>query len=238
MEIVRKEDDKMPKYEALVCLNGGTLPGEDFFRRFLHLPIYAVDGAVGRLLQMRIQPTAVLGDGDSLAALGLADLLLELCIPFIPLPDQNATDFDKTLHYLFDQQMRCILVTGLGGGELDHTFYNLSLMVKWSAKMQLIGLHTEEKKQQWVYVVQDSCELITKPEEIISIIPFPQATLSSTGLRWELNSTSFALPYNSSLRNQALGSQVKIVVHEGTAVVIVSFCHTMLQWPLILKELH
>jgi thiamine pyrophosphokinase len=53
------------------------------------------------------------------------------------------------------------------------------------------------------------------PQEIISLIPFPHARLSTQGFRWNLNDEVLELSKREGARNISMANSVQILHHEG-----------------------
>jgi len=61
------------------------------------------------------------------------------------------------------------------------------------------------------------------PDEIISLIPFPHARLSTNGLKWELEEEVLELSIREGARNRAVSTSLSIKLHEGR---LLFFCDT------------
>jgi thiamine pyrophosphokinase len=193
-------------FDCVVCLNG-TLPSNATFQRLNELPIIAADGAASKLIECGIMPAAIVGDMDS-----IADISSD--ITFIHKPEQNTYDFEKCLQYAKEQGYKHALIVGINGGEYEHSLNNWSIFVKWSRQLQ-ITCYTDGRCGIWV---SQNISIDTNIGEVISIIPSPIATLSSKGLRWELQNTTLSLGNVEGARNEAITEQVDIHLHSG------SFC--------------
>ena len=156
-------------FKAVICLDG-ELPQKDFFSS-LNLPIIAVDGAANSLHSIDIKPTLIIGDLDSYNK-NFFQNVKKICTP-----DQNYSDFEKALKYLFQENLLPAIITGVTGGYLDHILHNLAVFSQSKCIIygdDQIGIMTDE-----------NIKLNLNTNTKVSIIGFPKAMVSSSGLKWE-----------------------------------------------------
>ena len=85
--------------------------------------IIAVDGSANKLIDLGIIPDVIIGDFDSLQAKKIKNVKL------IETPDQNKTDFRKTLDWCIEKNILNISIFGISGESEDHflgNYYTLS----------------------------------------------------------------------------------------------------------------
>jgi thiamine pyrophosphokinase len=188
-------------YRSMLCLNG-QLPEKSFFDR-MNLPIYAVDGALNQLIPYGITPCCVMGDLDSV--LPEYD---DIC-QRIYLPDQNYSDFEKSLRYMDEQGMLPTLIVGLDGGNLAHILYNISVFMQTSQVFYappIIGLSLLKGEKKTL-----TLDIDTK----VSLLAMPEAEVTTQGLYWELDSEPLSFLGKNSLSNRTLIPEVVIEVFQG-----------------------
>lgn len=104
--------------------------------------IVALDGAANACAKTHITPQLIIGDMDSLQ---IDPLRYWPTVQLVTLPDQTATDFDKTLAHLAATQSPPYTVDGFwltSSDRIDHTLNNL--------------LHLAEHPElEWVYTAHD-----------------------------------------------------------------------------------
>ena len=85
-----------------------------------------------------------------------------------------------------------------------------------------IVFYDEEIMEQpkWGSPVSSSLSFAGQKNEIISIMPHPTATLSTKGLKWDLDNKELSILGISSFRNQELGYNIDINVHKGRVLII------------------
>jgi len=188
---------------SVVCLNG-SLPDRSFFEKAA-LPIYACDGALNTLIEMNVRPDCTLGDLDSISP----KLLKEHAV--IHLPDQNFSDFEKTLQYLDTRSLLPAIVCGINGGYIDHILHNIAIFARIKKESlfydpPIVGQILQGKKKYCFKLAKD-----TK----LSLFPIPFAKVSTSGLKWNLQNMSLQFPQNDSSFNRSHQDEVLIEVHEG-----------------------
>jgi len=85
--------------------------------------IIAVDGSANKLFDLEIIPNVIIGDLDSLQNIKNKDIEL------VETPDQNKTDFRKTLEWCIEKNILNISIFGISGESEDHflgNYYTLS----------------------------------------------------------------------------------------------------------------
>ena len=85
--------------------------------------IIAVDGSANKLFDLEIIPDVIIGDLDSLQNIKNEDIEL------VETPDQNQTDFRKTLEWCIEKNILNISIFGISGESEDHflgNYYTLS----------------------------------------------------------------------------------------------------------------
>jgi thiamine pyrophosphokinase len=194
-------------YQSILCLNG-LLPDSSFFLS-LNLPVIAADGAANSLLELGIVPELIIGDLDSFnpsIAMNHKTLHLE---------DQNSTDFQKSLSYLKTKKLLPAIVVGINGGHLDHILNNINIFLETDCILYappIIGYVLKEKTQR---------QFLLPINSKISLMGIPSASLSSKGLRWELNKSNIAFPGNTSCFNRTKESKITLEIYTGTVLVLV-----------------
>src|SRR4051812_4632610 len=91
-------------YRSILCLNGDLPPPSFFLQR--DLPVVAADGAANSLLALGIRPKLIIGDLDSV------DPKILNQYAFLLKPDQNTSDYQKSLVYLHDNKLLPSIVVG------------------------------------------------------------------------------------------------------------------------------
>lgn len=194
-------------YQSILCLNG-DLPPAAFFES-MNVPVIAADGAANRLLDLGIVPQLITGDLDSVRP----DILEHH--PFFHLPDQESTDYQKSMFYLKSHDLVPAIIVGINGGYLDHVLNNMNIFMETNCLLYappIKGFVINNPFRRSI-----SLPLQTK----ISLIGIPEAILSSQGLQWELHSAHLTFPGKTSCFNRTQSPEISLEVHQGAALVLI-----------------
>ncbi len=196
----------LQSYKSILCLNG-TLPGQGFFKT--KLPIIATDGAVNKLINMRIKPNSVIGDLDSL------DLELPQDIEVIQVLDQNKSDFQKALDLIEDRNLLPCIVTGINGGYLDHILNNINIIVEKNCNFYAPPILGYVFKAP--YLFNGRFPIATK----LSLFGMSKARVNTKGLKWNLDNMLLEFPGTNSALNRTEESNIVIEVIEGALLLLI-----------------
>lgn len=112
------------KKNISVILNGQMPTDDTIINQITNSDfIIAVDGSANKLFDLKIIPDVIIGDLDSLQNIENKDIEL------IEAPDQNKTDFRKTLEWCIEKNILNISIFGISGESEDHflgNYYTLS----------------------------------------------------------------------------------------------------------------
>ena len=112
------------KKNVSVILNGQMPTDDTIINQITNSDyIIAVDGSVNKLFDLQIIPDVIIGDLDSLQ--NIKNKNIEL----VETPDQNKTDFRKTLEWCIEKNILNISIFGISGESEDHflgNYYTLS----------------------------------------------------------------------------------------------------------------
>ena len=210
--------DQTQPFDAVICLSG-DLPTTDVLEQIGGRPLIAADGAANTLVQAGIGPEFIVGDMDSVLPetlerlQGITEVVLET--------DQDSTDFEKSLRFAETQLWRRLLIIGIHGGDLEHTLNNWSVLMRHSRAMQL----TAYERGRYAIPLFASTTYHASADETISLVPQPLATLTTTGLVWNLRNESLELGMREGARNRAIGGPVDLEIHHGS---LLFFCSARL----------
>jgi len=192
------------RYRSILCLNG-TLPDPSFFLDS-HLPIIAADGAANTLDHLGLSPDLIIGDLDSVSHSIRSQNKVLFC------PDQNSCDYQKSLSYMKANDLLPAIVVGITGGCLDHILNNINIFLETDSLLYappLIGL-----------VLKNDFRFSLPINTKLSLLGMPFASISSQGLKWELNHAMLRFPGANSCFNRNQSQTVAIKVHEGAALLL------------------
>jgi len=201
-------------FDAVICLNA-KLPEKSIYDSLNANKIIAADGAALKLMDIGVGCDYIIGDLDSFYQDERSALFTTQEI--IHLPDQNKNDFEKILDYCIEHKISNLLITGLHGGELEHTLNNQSILIRYAEKLNLCIYD----QGRYGIPVSESIRFDCKKGEIISIIPQPTAILSSKNLQWELDIFHLEFGHREGARNRAIDNFVEILVISGNYMLFI-----------------
>ena len=112
------------KKNVSVILNGQMPTDDTIINQITNSDyIIAVDGSANKLFDLEIMPDVIIGYLDSLQNIKNKDIEL------VETPDQNKTDFRKTLEWCIEKNILNISIFGISGESEDHflgNYYTLS----------------------------------------------------------------------------------------------------------------
>lgn len=174
--------------------------------------IVCTDGAYHFLVDSKIIPDLIMGDFDSIES-------LPKDIPHLHTPDQNFTDFEKSLMHIIKLGYTDIDVFAANGLEQDHFLGNLSTALKYKKLINIIFFDDN----QTYYFLDKKCKIENVLGKTISLFPFPKATkVKSTGLMYGLNSQTLNIKNNKiGTRNKAIENRIEIQFKKGNLLLFI-----------------
>lgn len=136
------------------------------------------------------------------------------------LPDQEKTDFEKTLDFLIDKGFREVDVYGGSGLEEDHFIGNISTALQLKDKINIVFYSDYSK----FYFIAYNISIYGVKNKIISLIPFFKAEhITTQGLEYPLKNESLTFGQRIGIRNKALTDEVKINYTKGSLLLFISY---------------
>ncbi|MEQ9115365.1 MAG: thiamine diphosphokinase [Rickettsiales bacterium] len=211
----------LKNYNSVIVLDG-TVPSKKLLSKLCRRKhVLCADGAYKKVSNYGLHADFISGDFDS-----LDKNLVDEGIHVNHIEDQNSTDFEKAIDLVRQQQIGPSLITGFSGGEIDHIIGNISILVKFfdkTNKHEFCFLDQDSKGHiKFGMVIHDKFNSELKHKSIISLIPFPEAVVSSIGLKYEMD--ELELKQTSGLlglRNETSSNGgFTITVHKGLVLLI------------------
>lgn len=137
---------------------------------------------------------------------------------FIYTPDQDKTDFEKSLEIIKEKGFKIIDVYGGSGGEMDHFLGNLTVAFLFKEDLKI----TFFDEYSTYFFAPKKLVLEEVKNRMISLYPFPTTEeLTTKGLNWSLNRENLAITSRIGTRNFANENEVTIEFETGNLVVFV-----------------
>ena len=175
---------------SAVILAAGDFPNHVLPLRILRTTknLIVCDGALEELLEYEIEPTALVGDGDSLSE----ELKQRYAHIYHPISEQEFNDLTKATlfarsHLKMDESTHtrprfCYL--GATGKREDHTLGNISLMLYYYRQLSIAPLMLTD--YGWFVPASGTNTFSSFAGQQVSIFNASCKELSSEGLKWDI----------------------------------------------------
>ncbi|MFY7810322.1 MAG: thiamine diphosphokinase [Flavobacterium sp.] len=194
---------------ALLFLNGE--PPNSFILKPYNT-IGCTDGAYHYAKKLPVKLDFVLGDFDSINPNEIEN------IEIIIKPDQNYTDFEKAIQYLIEKKINSVEIWGGSGKEEDHFLGNISVLVQYHKKIEMI-FHTDT---HYFFMAKKVNHFRVKKNKIISLFPLNHVKeITTSGLEFPLKNESLKIGKRIGIRNKSKDKQISIVLKKGKLLTIV-----------------
>lgn len=125
----------MLQYDTVIVANGEPPAHPEALRLLREArTVVCCDGAVSGLMALGTEPTVIVGDGDSITPELAARFADRLC----PDRSEKYNDLTKAVNYCEAQGVRRFAILGGGGRREDHLLGNISLLVGYSHKFDVV----------------------------------------------------------------------------------------------------
>ena len=182
------------------------LPSKEELSRFSHL--FAVDGGLIACHQLSLTPHLFIGDFDSCPK-NLLTLYPHVEKKLYP-KDKDYSDLELALQIALERGFRKAVAFGALGKRLDHSIYNLQLLLKFPLLTSLKNGYEE------VFLIQRETVLSCIPGQTLSLFSLfePAEGVSTKGCKWELQNVCLNHLF-MSLSNEANSHKVHIQCQKG-----------------------
>jgi thiamine pyrophosphokinase len=198
-----------------------------FLKRKGYSILICADGGANAAKKINVLPDYIIGDFDSITKETLKYFTGKSKI--IKVKRQNDTDVEKCIKYALRQKLDDIVLTGVTGNRLDHTFCNLGIVLKFShlAEIKIIS------ENSFLAPYSGNVNIKTCSGETISLYGFNSKTkIISRGLYYPLKNISLPFGVKESTSNLAISEKVKLKI-SGGLIFIVRDLKTIIRHDLI-----
>jgi thiamine pyrophosphokinase len=177
--------------------------------------LICADGGSNSAKQLNLIPDFIIGDLDSSKKSTLNYYREKSRI--IKIKRQNDTDVEKCLKFAIKNKAEEVILLGVTGDRLDHTFCNLGIVLKFFNKIKLNII----AENSFLTAYKNKVILKTVPGEIISIYGFNSKTkIFSKGLKFPLKNIALPFGERESTSNVAISGKVLLKITGGIIFVI------------------
>ncbi len=177
----------------------------------------AADGGMAHAQVLGVEPELWLGDFDSSDA---ALMKQYAGVPRQTHPvDKNATDGELAVEEAVRLGAREIVLAGGFGGQMDHAFAHLMLLLKLKAR-GLAVMSSSGHEEAWP-IVDGAVQLDLAHGTRLSVLPVSDLLgLTIGGVRWPLQDRDVVLGSTLTLSNEVAAGPARVSVVKGLAVVL------------------
>lgn len=164
--------------------------------------VLCADGASRHAARLSLKPDVIIGDMDSHKGTSRGAALV---CDFNP----NVSDFEKSLEFILRQGRPNVCIAGALGGRLDHTLVNLSLIERYSRRLEITMVDRGFAK----VLGPGGYRFGFRRGETITLLALGRASVSLFGVRYPLKK-EILIPSSRGLSNQVMGP-VRLSVYSG-----------------------
>ena len=202
---------------SLIFLNGEESDCSLIKNQIPHYEnVIIADGAWDKLQKSTIAKHLLAHLGKKVIVMGDGDSIINRPSIFIETSNKNYTDFEKIVMHMLTLSIDFADIYWANGGEVDHFLGNLSVSAKYHDK---IKLRFFDDTHTYFYLNQ-SCRISAAKDKKLSIYPFPECTINSSGLKYELKQMQLTQKNQQSLRNQIIAESVTVQL-QGSAFIFI-----------------
>ncbi|MGV8026831.1 MAG: thiamine diphosphokinase [Anaerolineaceae bacterium] len=181
--------------------------------------IMAADGGLKHIHRLKLKPTLVIGDLDSISAsdLDIAEFQQTEIMRFEK--DKNETDLELAIRAAMDRGYREILIVAGLGGRLDQTMANLLLILH--PDFQKCSITFDDGVEE-VCLVRGMCEIKGNLGDIVSLIPLQGNCegVQTENLKYPLQNETLIQFKTRGISNVMTATQATVSISKGIAFCI------------------
>ena len=199
---------------AAVLWCNGEIPSDDLVKKVVieDSRIFGVDGGAEKALSMGVQVEKVLGDLDSINLDNWKKKIEYL-------PNQNISDFGKSVKYLVDEGFTKVDVIGIDGGSPEHLLGIWGVLSEIEDDIEII-LHHENRTSYRIHPNNGVTEKFIERDKKFSIFALTHCeNVHLSGAQWNIEGEKLSLS-SRGLHNLGIGEKVRIEA-DGIIVLIV-----------------
>ena len=191
-----------------------------------HLPadsyVIAADSGYAHAIAMGFVPNELVGDMDSITSVDLTDAHdSNVLITRFP-TDKDLTDTEIAIASALERQSSHITVVSGGGDRFDHVLGMVHSLASCARTVETTLLIGTARVSYATYT--NEFRISTQPGNIVSLIPIGgDATVTTSGLQWELTNSTLQSFASRGVSNIATGESITITVTDGLLAVIQPF---------------
>jgi thiamine pyrophosphokinase len=184
--------------------------------------VIAADSGYAHAIAMGFVPNELVGDMDSITAVDLTDARDSNILISQFSADKDLTDTEIAIASAIARHSTHITVVSGGGDRFDHVLAMVHSLASCAGAIDTTLLIGTARVSYVTFTQKFTIE--TQAGDIVSLIPIGgAATVTTTGLQWELNSDTLQSFASRGVSNIATGESITISVTDGLLAVIEPF---------------
>lgn len=208
--------------KAIILLNG-----EESIPNSIHKMInpedlvVCADGGANTALQMKIKPSIIVGDFDSLSQKNI-EYFKQQGVPFLRFSkEKNETDAEIALRYIAKQKIRDVFIYGFLGKRSDHFLATLQLPLNQAFSSLTITFISDT---QFFLYIRKRKVITAPPDSLITLLPTSRSVsaITTTGLKYPLINESLIYGRSRGVSNVFTHKKAIITVGRGIVLAIVT----------------
>ena len=204
----------------LLIFANGLLPDIEKARAMLRPDdtIVCADGGTHHTLALRLQPSLVIGDLDSMAP-DIRKLIGQKAKVIQHPQDKNETDLELALHYALEQKPDSILIVGALGNRLDQTLGNIALLS--DPRLAALDVRLDDGVEE-AFFCRKAVEVAGRRGDLVSLVPWGEAVESvrTEGLRWPLLDETLYSEKTRGISNEMSGPRAHVSMTSGLLLIV------------------
>ena len=160
--------------------------------------LIALDGAANKLAEKNVIPNVILGDFDSISK-STQSFFVANNVQFVEAYDQSKTDLEKAIEFCDNSNIKKIEIYNALGGRNDHSIGNISFLKKYFNKKRPIKICSYVDYLE--LFSNENIEIIGPIDANIGFFGFPNAVISTKGLRYDVEKYALELGNSESVAN-------------------------------------
>ncbi len=177
--------------------------------------IICCDGAADKLIEFGMEPTFIVGDIDSVSEETKKNYAERIVLN----TDQETNDQTKAVEFVLSRGAKEVIILGATGKREDHTIGNISLLLNYAEKLNVISISNSGIFRPVLY--SQSLPSFKRQQVSIFSLGIP-AAITSKNLKYPLKNTTLSSWWMGTL-NECMGDSFSLEFATGKLIVFQKF---------------
>jgi len=202
----------MKDHYSIIFLNS-RLPNRKIIENYTERSSYIIcaDGGANKIRKYSILPHIIIGDLDSINKETLK-YYTKKNIQIRKIEGQETTDFEKSLLYCIENNMKKCIIFGAIGRRSDHTLNNFSILKRYYKSLELKIIDDRYE----IYFIKNNISFDYKKNKTLSFMAMPYAKgITTNGLKYPLNNEDLEFGVREGTLNESISDKITIQFIKG-----------------------